>query len=117
MNSLSRCVIKTRFTETIRYFSSGGGRSKDFFNQSRNENQKQVEEEEDNQLSIEIMNRIKNIRNSSPNIRSTEDSDVYSSERKTNNGKQEVNTIRINGRDVKLDIPRDQVEVVSSKDY
>ncbi|KAM9966220.1 hypothetical protein ACTFIR_006415 [Dictyostelium discoideum] len=72
---------------------------------------------EENDLSKEIMDRIKDRRKQQPNYRDdiNDDSTVYSS-RKDEQLKEQSHLI-INGRKVSCDIPKDQVEVVSLKDY
>ncbi|KAK5577775.1 hypothetical protein RB653_002723 [Dictyostelium firmibasis] len=72
---------------------------------------------EENGLSKEIMDRIKNIRRQQPNYHEdTQDSGVYSS-RKDDQSEKEPNNLKINGRKVSRDVPKDQVEIVSLKDY
>ncbi|KAN0035554.1 hypothetical protein ACTA71_004834 [Dictyostelium dimigraforme] len=71
----------------------------------------------ENDFSKGIMDRIKDRRRQQPNYHDEDnnDSNVYSS-RKDEQSK-EPNHLIINGRKVSCDIPKDQVEVVSLKDY
>ncbi|KAN0025581.1 hypothetical protein ACTFIU_002020 [Dictyostelium citrinum] len=72
------------------------------------------EQTEENDLSKEIMNRIKDRRRQQPSYLD-DTNDVYSS--KKDEKSKESNHLIINGRKVSCDIPKDQVEVVSLKDY